>query len=98
MNDLTISTIQAVLPPQAASAAPAEATTPFSDYVRRSVEAVNQQMLQADHAIEDLATGKRQDIHGTMIEMKKAEIAFGLVLEIRNKLMTAYDEIRRMPI
>ena len=55
-------------------------------------------MLNADQAINDLATGKNQDIHNTMISMKKAEISFELVLQIRNKLMTAFDEIRRMSI
>jgi flagellar hook-basal body complex protein FliE len=54
--------------------------------------------LDADQAVRDLATGKNQDIHNTMIAMKKAEISFELVMQIRNKLMSAYDEIRRMSI
>lgn len=100
MNDLTISGLQTILP---ASDAPGktkegESSVPFSEFVKRSLSDVNGQMLDADQAIEDLATGKNQDIHNTMISMQKAEISFELVMQIRNKLISAYDEIRRMSI
>jgi flagellar hook-basal body complex protein FliE len=100
MNDLTISNLQTILPE---SNAPVKKTTdaspsPFSDYVQRSLADVNRQMLDADEAINDLATGENQDIHNTMISMQKAEISFELVMQVRNKLMSAYDEIRRMSI
>jgi flagellar hook-basal body complex protein FliE len=72
--------------------------TPFSDYVKRSLEGANRQMLDADQAIGDLASGANQDIHNTMIAMRKAEISFELVMQIRNKLINAYDEVRRMSI
>ncbi|PIE67143.1 MAG: flagellar hook-basal body complex protein FliE [Deltaproteobacteria bacterium] len=71
---------------------------PFSDYVKSSLDDVNRRMLDADQAIDDLATGTNQDIHNTMIAMQKAEISFELVMQIRNKLISAYDEVRRMSI
>ena len=100
MNDLKISNLQSILPELDA---PKKLTTektasPFSDYVKHSLADVNREMLNADQAINDLATGKNQDIHNTMISMQKAEISFELVLQIRNKLISAYDEIRRMSI
>ena len=100
MNDLTISNLQTILPEMGASKTQAtEASpSPFSDYVKRSLEDVNRQMVNADQAIDDMATGKNQDIHNTMISMQKAEISFELVMQIRNKLVAAYDEIRRMSI
>ena len=100
MNDLTISNLQTILPEMETPKKQAleESASPFSDYVKRSLTEVNGQMLNADQAINDLATGKNQDIHNTMISMQKADISFELVLQIRNKLMTAYDEIRRMSI
>lgn len=107
MNELTLATIASPLAPRAASAGATTTQTAqtvdrapatFSDYVRDSLAEVNRRKIEADQAIEDLATGRRQDIHGTMIAAKKAEISFELLVEIRNKLMSAYDEIRRMPI
>lgn len=100
MTDLTISDLQTILPEirtpktQTDQASP----SPFADYVKQSLADVNRQMLTADQAIQDLASGKHQDIHKTMISMQKAEISFELVMQIRNKLMSAYDEIRRMSI
>ena len=100
MNDLTISKLQSILPSVEPSRGGNDAgtPTPFSDYVKRSMDDVNRQMVDADQAINDLATGTRQDIHNTMIAMQKAEISFELVMQIRNKLISAYDEIRRMSI
>ena len=100
MNDLTIRHMQSLTPLMKAenkeNTKPSD--TPFSDYMKSSLEEVNRQMLQSDKAIEDFTTGKNQDIHGTMIAMQKAEVSFELVMQIRNKLISAYDEIRRMSI
>ena len=100
MNDLTISNLKTILPAlEPAENQPSDASTaPFSEFVKRSLADVNRQVLDADQAANDLATGKNQDIHNTMIEMQKAEISFELVMQIRNKLISAYDEIRRMSL
>lgn len=100
MNDLTLSRLQPILPQMnPAKSEPSPSSSPsFGDVVKSSLMDVNRQMLEADQAIDDLATGKNQDIHQTMISMQKAEISFELVMQIRNKLIAAYDEIRRMSI
>ena len=100
MNDLTIPKIETLLPqaPEQKKTSSDTSGPSFDEFVTRSLGDVNRQMLAADQAIDDLATGRNKDIHNTMIAMKKAEISFELVMQIRNKLMTAYDEIRRMSI
>ena len=101
MNEITITTLQ----PPPVSITETERSkhadvrqTPFSDYVKRSLEEVNKKMLDADRAIENFTLGKNKDIHGTMIAMEKASISFELVMQIRNKLISAYDEIKRTNI
>jgi flagellar hook-basal body complex protein FliE len=101
MNDLAISNLQSLLPKSdtVKQQSPTDTTaTAFSDYVKQSLNEVNDQMLEANQAIEDLVTGKNQDIHHTMLSMQKAEVSFELVMQIRNKIITAYDEIRKMSI
>jgi flagellar hook-basal body complex protein FliE len=100
MNDLTIPKLQTLLPDAGPSQKPtADASAPsFSEFVTRSLADVNRQVLDADQAVNDFATGKNQDIHNTMISMQKASISLELVLQVRNKLISAYDEIRRMSI
>jgi flagellar hook-basal body complex protein FliE len=101
MNDLKISNLQSILPKvdETKRQPSGEASaTPFSDYVKQSLNEVNQRMLEADQSIENFVTGKDQDIHHTMVSMEKASVSFELVLQIRNKMMAAYDEIRKMSI
>ncbi len=68
----------------------------FGQWLHQSLKNVNQLQQQASTAELKLATGENKDIHGTMIAMQKADIATNLMIEVRNKLISAYDEIKRM--
>ena len=70
----------------------------FGQILYQSINKVNDLQLQADQQIEALSKGEQKDIHGTMISMEKASLSFELMMQIRNKVIEAYDEIRRMPI
>ena len=100
MNDLTISNLQSLLPQLDVSKSENvhSDAAPFSSYVKRMLKETNTKMLDADQAIDDLVTGRNPDIHNTMIAMQKAEISFELLMQIRDKLINAYDEIRKMSI
>lgn len=52
----------------------------------------------ADAAIGDLAAGRNVSIHKTMIAMEKASISFKLMMQVRNKVVSAYQEIMRMQV
>jgi flagellar hook-basal body complex protein FliE len=69
----------------------------FGKMLARSLNEVNQLKLDADEAINDLAVGKQKDIHQTMIALEKADVAFQLLMQIRNKIITAYETVMRMP-
>ena len=68
----------------------------FGQWLNRSLDEVNKLQAQSDISALKLATGENKDIHGTVITMQKADIATSLMIEVRNKLMSAYDEIKRM--
>jgi flagellar hook-basal body complex protein FliE len=70
----------------------------FGSMLTDSIKQVNRLQVEADSSINDLATGKQTDIHRTMIAMEKASISFELLMQIRNKVISAYDRIMRMPI
>lgn len=67
----------------------------FSRMLDQSIGRVNQMQNQADDAVKDLTTGRRSDIHETMIAVEKASIAFELMLQIRNKIISAYETVMR---
>ena len=70
----------------------------FGKLLTDSINQVNRLQVDADSSINDLATGRQADIHRTMIAMEKASISFELLMQIRNKVISAYDKIMRMPI
>ena len=72
MSDLTVPKLQSILP-EVERTGQASGRTPsssFSDFVKRSLADVSRQVNHADQAVGDLATGKNQDIHNTMIAMQ----------------------------
>ncbi len=69
----------------------------FARVLKEAIKEVNQLQLEADRAVHDLALGKA-DLHTTMIALEKAEISFRLMMQIRNKIIKAYEEVMRMPL
>ena len=69
----------------------------FGDMLGRALNEVNRLKTEADEAIDNLAAGKQKDIHQTMIDLEKADVAFQLLMQIRNKIITAYETVMRMP-
>ena len=59
---------------------------------------VNALQMRADQKIEEFATSKDKDLHGTMIAMQKADVSLRLLLQIRARLTNAYQEIMRMQL
>ena len=70
----------------------------FSSLLTQALQDVNQVHLVADADAAKLAAGEDVDIHQVMIGMEKANVAFGLTLQVRNKLVEAYQEIMRMQV
>ena len=70
----------------------------FKELLEQQIDKVNQLQQDATAAIEDLATGRRDDIESVLIATQKADTAFKLLLQVRNKVIDAYDEVRNMRI
>lgn len=70
----------------------------FEDTLKKFVSDVNSLQNQASESIEKLATGEVEDVHQVMIAVEEANTAMEFMLEIRNKIMEAYQEIMRMPV
>ncbi len=70
----------------------------FQSYLIESLEKASALQTDADKAIQRLVTGQTQNVAEVFTTVKKAEVAFGLLMEIRNKLLEAYQEIRQMQV
>ncbi len=70
----------------------------FGAMLKETINEVNKYQLDADKAVEDLATGRNKNIHETMIAISQADLAFRMTMQVRNKVVDAYQEIMRMSV
>jgi len=70
----------------------------FGEMLYSALQEVDGFQKQADQAAIELASGRSTDIHGTMIAMEKADVAFQLIIQIRNRIVSAYEEVMRMQV
>lgn len=70
----------------------------FKDVLLQNINEANKLQQDATHAIEDLATGRRNDIEGVVLAAQKADTAFRMLQSVRNKMIQAYDEIKQMRV
>ena len=70
----------------------------FTDVITGLLKDTNAQQLQADNAVQDLITGQATSVHEVALSVAKADLAFRLVLEIRNRLIDSYQEVMRMQV
>lgn len=68
----------------------------FKNILENSINEVNKYQKEASDAVTDLTTGKTDDLSKVMIAVKKSDVAFTALMETRNKLVDAYNEIMRM--
>ncbi len=75
-----------------------DGTPDFSSVFQDLVLSANQRAVTANDAAQTFAAGARDDIHGTMLALSKADIELRLVGAIRNKVVDAFYELWRMQI
>ncbi len=80
---------------------PAEGPAPGSSFaaaLRQQLERVSEMQMEADQGVQNLLTGRTQNITEVFATARKAEVAFSLLMEIRNKLIDAYTEFKQMRV
>jgi flagellar hook-basal body complex protein FliE len=82
----------------AAGAGGADGPAPFGQVLKDALSQVNSLQHEADAAIQSLATGGTATLHDTMLAVQKAELSFRLMMQVRNKIVEAYQEVLRMQV
>lgn len=70
----------------------------FGELVTKALETLNRIQQEADSAAASMAAGEPVDIHDVMIALQKADLSFQLALQVRNRVVEAYQEIMRMQV
>jgi len=70
----------------------------FKQLLMESLQQVNRLQQEADAKVEDLLTGRSDNVVEVFSAVRKADVAFSLLMEIRNKMLDAYTEIQQMRV
>lgn len=71
---------------------------PFSEYLSQALDNTNQLLLDSDNVANEFAAGQIDDISQVEVAASKADIALQYTMQVRNKILDAYNEIMRMQI
>lgn len=69
---------------------------PFIDSLKQTLQQAQEVQSQADQKVSALASGKGGDIQATMVAVEKANLSFELAMEVRNKIVQAYNDVYNM--
>lgn len=99
MAELSVTPVQAGLATPAASRpGPVSGPGGFGEALGAALGEVNRLQLEAQALARALGAGRGVDLVEVVVAAEKASLSFQLLLQLRNKLLEAYQEIMRMPV
>lgn len=86
-----------LIEPQRGGTSSSQTTSKEKNLFQEMLAEVNGQQYQADSQVRQLLLGK-VDLHEAMLALEKADLSLRLLVQVRNKLVRAYEELSRMPM
>ena len=77
---------------------PRSAAKHISDSFQKMFDEVNKDQVFAEKKVADLMTRKNKDVSGTVLAMEKADVSLRMLMAVRNKIVSAYQEVMRMQV
>ena len=68
----------------------------FMDTLKSAIASVDRAQTDAQQSVANMMSGQGEDVHKTMIAVEKADLSFQLMMEVRNKIVSAYQDISKM--
>ena len=70
----------------------------FGQWFVNEMQSLNTQMASAETGVQQLAAGTSANLHDVMIQIEQSRLAFQLALQVRSKVLEAYQEVMRMQV
>jgi flagellar hook-basal body complex protein FliE len=83
---------------KAAEAAAPGAAGDFGSWLASAMSRAQQDLVRADAGVQQLAAGETQSLHQVMIALEEARVGVQLLVQVRNRLLEAYQEVLRMQV
>ena len=100
---IAISSLSNIVPAGGVAGAIAPVSSPstgggFASALEGAIQSVEQPGQQADKAIQSFLSGDGAELHNVALSVQRASLAFDLGLQVRNKIVSAYQEVMKMQI
>jgi flagellar hook-basal body complex protein FliE len=70
----------------------------FGELFNQGLSQVNEQLLASQVDLQNLATGEVQNLHQVMIRLEESRLNFQLMMQVRGRLLEAYQDIMKMQV
>lgn len=90
--------VEQAMPSEIGPKQPVQPGQSFLDILKKSIDDVNDLQSMANNKMQKLVTGETRNIHEVMIANEEASVAFNLMMQVRNQLLTAFNELKRTPV
>jgi flagellar hook-basal body complex protein FliE len=98
MNLDPVAAVQLFDTPGVAAQEAAHPQAGFASWFAAETGKVNTQLVNADHDMQQLALGQTQNLHEVMIRLEEARLSFQLLVQVRNRLLEAYQDVMRTQV
>jgi len=72
--------------------------TRFGTLLKDAISTVNDLSKQSEKEVQKIITGETDDLHTAVVAMQRADVSFQMMMQVRNKIVQAYQEVLRMPV
>ena len=99
---MKIGSVTAALPtpelqmPDSTTASTSGGPSPFQNVLSSAIQEVESAKTNADQSVASFLSGDGQDLHSTILATQRADLEFQMFLQVRNKVVSAYQEIMKM--
>jgi flagellar hook-basal body complex protein FliE len=98
MSEMRITGVGGVAPGPSLTPGVRTENAGFGEALRQALGQVSDLQSAADASVQEFSLGRSRDVAGTLIAVEKANLGFQLALQIRNKLLEAYQEVLRTSV
>jgi flagellar hook-basal body complex protein FliE len=84
--------------PKPAALAPAASSGGFSSMLQNAIQSVEAPGNAAGQAIQNMLSGGSEELHTVALAVQRADLTFDLAMQVRNKVISAYQEIMKMQL
>jgi flagellar hook-basal body complex protein FliE len=96
-SSLASSTLAPVAPLQAPAVASGE-SSPFQNALSSAIQEVEGARSSANETVNQFLSGDGEDLHSTILAAQRADLEFQMFLQVRNKVVSAYQEVMKMQL